>query len=195
MAWAWGFHRIMDAIDAAKVVVTGHSRYGKAALVAGAYDERIALTLPSHSGCGGTAPYRFIYGNSEQLHNIVGFAPHWFRPDFNRFVDNVERLPFDQHELRALVASRALLSTEGTEDSWTNPRGSQLTHVAAKTVYDFLEAGDRISIRYRPVGHIPSSEDLMDFADHVFFGKPLSEEFGALPYPVEEDPVSWDVPR
>ena len=78
----------MDAIDSTKVVVTGHSRYGKAALVAGAFDERIGLTVPSHSGCGGTAPYRLIYGNSEQLHNIVGFAPHWFRPDFNQFVDN-----------------------------------------------------------------------------------------------------------
>ena len=71
MAWAWGVSRVIDAletvdtIDTRKVVVTGHSRYGKAALIAGAFDERIALTVPSHSGCAGGSPYRFIYGRSE----------------------------------------------------------------------------------------------------------------------------------
>ena len=69
--------------------------------MAGAFDERIALTVPSHSGCAGSAPFRFIYGNSEQLQNIVGFAPHWFRPDFNRFVGKVDELPLDQHLLKA----------------------------------------------------------------------------------------------
>ena len=83
----------------------------------------------------------------------------------------MERLPVDQHLLKALVAPRALLDTEGTQDAWTNPEGAQLTHLAAKKVYDFLEAGDKISIRYRPVGHIPSNDDLLDFADHVFFHK------------------------
>jgi endo-1,4-beta-xylanase len=201
MAWAWGFHRVIDAIetvdkiDAKKVVVTGHSRYGKAALVAGAFDERIALTVPSHSGCAGAAPYRFIYGKSEQLHNIVGAFPYWFRPDFNQFVGKVERLPVDQHLLLALVAPRALMCTEGTQDAWTNPQGSQLTHAAAKKVYEFLGARDRISIRYRPVGHIPSNEDLLDFADHVFFGKPLSEAFGELPYPEEKNGFRWAAPQ
>ena len=201
MAWAWGMHRVIDAletvdqIDAAKVIVTGHSRYGKAALVAGAFDERITLTVPSHSGCAGAAPYRFIYGKSEQLHNIVGFAPHWFKPDFNQFVGKVECLPVDQHLLLALVAPRALLSTEGTQDAWTNPEGAQLTHVAAKKVYDFLKAGDKISIRYRPVGHIPNNDDLLDYADHVFFAKPLSDEFGKLPYKEGKTAFTWDVPK
>jgi hypothetical protein len=201
MAWAWGFHRVIDAIetvdkiDPKKVVVTGHSRYGKAALLAGAFDERIALTVPSHSGCAGTAPYRFIYGKSEQLHNIVGYAPQWFRPDFKRFVDNVERLPVDQHLLLALVGPRGLLSNEGTKDSWTNPQGSQLTYLAAKKVYDFLGAGDKISIRYRPVGHVPNNEDLLDFADYIFFQKPLGVEFGKLSYPEEKSGFTWDVPK
>ncbi len=81
MAWAWGVQGAIDAleqdnrIDAKKVVITGHSRFGEAALVAGEFDERIALTVPSHSGCAGSAPFRFIYGNSEQLHNIVGAFP------------------------------------------------------------------------------------------------------------------------
>ena len=201
MAWAWGMHRAIDAleqddrIDAGKIVVTGHSRYGKAALVAGAFDERIALTVPSHSGCAGSAPFRFIYGNSEKLHNIVGAFPYWFRSDFNRFVGKVDELPLDQHLLKALVAPRALLATEGTEDAWTNPEGSQLTNLAAAEVYKFLGAGDRLSIRFRPVGHIPSNEDLVEFADHVFFGKPLSAEFGQLAYPQEPNGFRWTAPQ
>jgi hypothetical protein len=201
MAWAWGVSRVLDTletvdqIDAKKAIVTGHSRYGKAALIAGAFDDRIALTVPSHSGCAGCSPYRFIYGKSEQLHNIVGAFPHWFRPDFKQFVGNVERLPVDQHLLIALVAPRALLATEGTNDTWINPEGSQLTHVAAKKVYEFLKAGDKISIRFRPVGHVPSLEDLLDYADHVFFNKPLPEAFGKLSYKEEKNGFTWDLPK
>lgn len=201
MAWAWGISRVIDAlekddrIDAKKIAVTGHSRYGKATLVAAAFDDRIALAVPSHSGTGGAAPYRFLYGKNEELHNVVGNFPYWFRPDFAEFVGHVNRLPIDQHLLSALVAPRALLATEGTQDVWINPQGSQLTHLAAKKVYDFLGAGDRISIRYRPVGHIPSNEDLLDFADHVFRGKPLPPEFGKLAYPEEPNGFDWDAPK
>lgn len=200
MAWAWGFHRAIDvvedmgAIDAEKVIVTGHSRYGKAALVAGAFDDRIAVTAPSHSGCGGAAPYRFIYGKSEQLHNIVNNFPYWFQPKFSEFVDNVDRLPVDQHLLLAAVAPRALLSTEGTDDYWINPEGSQLTYMAAKEVYKFLAAENKISIHFREVGHIPNNGDVLDFADHVLFDKPLDEQFGKLPYPVAKNGHSWKAP-
>lgn len=200
MAWAWGFHRAVDVIektdifDAKKIVVTGHSRYGKAALLAGAFDERIALTVPSHSGCAGTAPYRFIYGKSEQLRNIVGAFPYWFRPDFNQFVGKEERLPVDQHLLLALVAPRPLLQTEGTRDAWTNPEGAQQTHAAAKKVYEFLKCGDNIAVRYRPVGHIPSTADLLDYADRVFFQKPLSDEFNKLPYQEDKKTRTWKAP-
>jgi hypothetical protein len=117
------------------------------------------------------------------------------RPDFYQFVGHVDRLPIDQQLLRALVAPRALLATGGTQDAWTNPQGSQLTHLAAQRVYAFLGARDRISIRDRPIGHIPGNEDLLVFADHVYFGKPLSDEFGKLPYPEERDGFDWDVPR
>jgi hypothetical protein len=88
-----------------------------------------------------------------------------------------------------------MLLTEGTEDHWINPEGAQATYLAAKKVYDFLGAGDKLSIRYRPVGHIPSNEDLLDYADHVFFGKPLPEEFGNLAYPVATNAFTWDEPE
>ncbi len=193
MAWAWGFSRAIDAlhaipsIDTGKVIVTGHSRWGKAALLAGAFDDRIALTAPSHSGAGGTAPYRFLFKtegkDSEALHNIVGAFPYWFKSDFDQFVDHVDQLPFDQHELRALVAPRGQVSTEGTLDSWVNPEGSQLTFEAAQRVYEFLGTTDNLGIRYRPVGHIPNDGDVLDFADHLFFEKPLPDAFDERPYP------------
>lgn len=201
MAWAWGIQRVIDAvatmpeIDVSRVIVTGHSRYGKAALIAGAFDERIALTVPSHSGCAGVAPYRFIYGKSEQLQNIVGFAPYWFRQSLDEFVRHVDRLPVDQHLLLALVAPRGLLCAEGTLDAWANPEGAQLTYKAAGKVYSFLEAGDKLSIRYRPVGHVPNVDDLLEYADHLFCDRRLSEDFGKLPYPDEPSGFTWDIPR
>lgn len=201
MAWAWGMHRVVDLlctlpeIESNCIVVTGHSRFGKAALLAGAFDERIALTVPSHSGCAGSAPFRFVYGKSEALHHIVGFAPHWFRPEFQEFVGHVERLPLDQHLLLSCVAPRALLCLEGTMDEWTNPEGVQLTYRAARKVYEFLGAGDRCSIRFRPVGHVPGVDDLLDYADHLFRSKKLPLEFGTLPYTVREGDIQWSPPR
>lgn len=207
MGWAWGISRVIDAletvpeIDITRVFVTGHSRNGKGVLVAGAFEERIALTVPSHSGAGGISPYRFIdeyakrNGKAETLQNVVGYAPQWFRPDFNQFIGKVDRLPVDQHLLVALVAPRALMDTEGTKDAWTNPEGAQLANLAAKKVYRFLKAEDKISFRVRDVGHVPSTEDLLAYADHVFFKKALPAEFGKMAYKEENKAFTWDVPR
>jgi hypothetical protein len=208
MGWAWGISRVIDAlaeavpeIDTTRVFVTGHSRNGKATLVAGAFDERIALTVPSHSGTGGLPPYRFVdefikrNGKTETLENAVNYAPHWFRPDFAQFIGKVDRLPVDQHLLVALVAPRALMNTEGTKDIWINPEGAQLTHLAAKKVYSFLKAEGNLSIRFRPVGHVPSTEDLLAYADYVFFKKALPEEFGKLAYKEEAKAFTWDLPK
>lgn len=208
MGWAWGVSRVVDAlaravpeVDAARVVVTGHSRNGKGSLVAGAFDDRIALTVPSHSGTGGMPPYRFVddyakrNGKAETLQNIVGYAPQWFHPGFKQFIGKVDRLPVDQHLLAALVAPRALMNTEGLKDAWTNPEGAQLGNLAAARVYRFLGAADKVSFRYRDVGHIPSTADLLDYADHVFHAKPLPAEFGRRAYAEETKAFTWDVPR
>jgi endo-1,4-beta-xylanase len=208
MGWAWGISRVIDAlqeavpeVDITKVFITGHSRYGKATLVAGAFDERITLTVPSHSGTGGLPPYRFVaeftarHGKTETLQDAATKFPHWFRPDFNQFIGKVDRLPVDQHMLCALVAPRALMNTEGLKDIWINPDGAQLSYTAAKKVYEFLGAADKISICYRDVGHVPSPPDLLDFADHVFFGKALRPEFGKLPYNGLPSAFSWTLPK
>jgi dienelactone hydrolase len=85
-AWAWGFHRCVDflltepQVDRARIVITGHSRGGKAALLAGALDSRIALTVANGSGCGGAGCFRFEGEKAERLENILQSFPYWFTP-------------------------------------------------------------------------------------------------------------------
>ena len=141
-AWAWGLHRAVDYlitdkdIDKAKIAVVGHSRLGKTALVAAAFDERIALVIPHQAGCGGTAPSRGKVG--ESVKRINTSFPHWFNGEFKKFNDQPDRLPFDQHGLVALVAPRPVLFTNAVEDTWANPDGQFEVLKGADPVYRFL---------------------------------------------------------
>jgi hypothetical protein len=141
-AWAWGLSRVVDylvtdpAVDAKRLAVFGHSRNGKTALVAGAYDDRIALVLSHQSGCGGTAPSRGTVGESVKQIN-KGF-PHWFNDTFPLFDEKVDRLPFDQHCLAAICAPRPVLFTNAIEDQWANPNGQFEMLKQASPVYALL---------------------------------------------------------
>ena len=199
-AWAWGFHRVvdylrtLDVVDAKRIAVTGHSRGGKAALLAGATDHRIALTAPNDSGCGGAGCYRLQAPGSEDIAAILKNFPYWFHPRFSQFIGKVTRLPFDQHTVKALVAPRALLTTEALGDLWANPKGTQQSHHAAKEVFAFLGVADRIGIHFRPGGHKHRIEDwiaLLDFADWQFFGRNV---FDRRPYTDAEAGYAWKKP-
>jgi hypothetical protein len=143
--WAWGLHRAVDYlvtnkdIDPKRIAVVGHSRLGKTALLAAAFDERIALAVPSQAGCGGTAPSRGKVG--ESVTRINTSFPHWFNGTFKEFNDRPDRLPLDQHCLVALVAPRPVLFTNAVEDSWANPAGQFEVLKAADPVYRLLKAG------------------------------------------------------
>lgn len=198
--WAWGGSRVIDyfegidIVDKDRIAVTGHSRGGKAALILGAFDERVALTVPNGSGCGGSGCYRILGEKCETLKIITTNFPHWFIPRLNTFSDKEEHLPFDQHFIKALVAPRGLLSTDSKDDLWANPYGTQQTSLAAKTVFDFLGAGDRIGFHFRTGQHDQTEEDwraLLDFADRLFFEKKVDRRFDELPYPVDEKAVTW----
>lgn len=143
--WAWGFHRALDYlvtdknIDPNRIAAVGHSRNGKTALLAAAFDERFALAIPHQAGCGGTAPSRGKVG--ESVKRINTSFPHWFNAEFKKFNDQPERLPFDQNCLAALVAPRPVLFSNAVEDQWANPSGQFEVLKAAEPVYRLLKAG------------------------------------------------------
>ena len=194
-AWAWGASRMLDyletlpEVDASKVIITGHSRSGKAALLAGAVDERFAIVNPNGSGCGGAGLYRILGPDCEDLEAITRPErwQEWFQNDFRDYAGKEAHLPFDQHFMRALIAPRPVLSTDGTDDTWANPIGTQANYLAAQPVYDFLGVPARNAIHFRSGGHDHDAVDylaLLDFADWQFFGKEGTIEFNQVPFPV-----------
>jgi hypothetical protein len=160
-AWAWGMHRVVDYlvtdkdIDAKRIAGVGHSRLGKTALLAAAFDERIALAIPLQAGCGGTAPSRGKIG--ESVAQINKAFPHWFDAEFKLFNDCPDRLPFDQHCLIALVAPRPVLLANAVEDTWANPAGQFEMLKAADPVYRLLGVEGLKADQMPPVGKLVDS--------------------------------------
>jgi hypothetical protein len=155
-AWAWGFHRCVDYLvtdpdlDAKRIAALGHSRNGKTALLAAAFDERIAMAFPHQAGCGGSAPSRGKIGESVKAINDQ--FPHWFNGEFKTFNNCPERLPFDQHSLVALCAPRPVLFSAAEGDQWANPAGQFQVLKAADPVYRFLRVEGLAADSPPPVG-------------------------------------------
>lgn len=186
-AWAWGFHRCVDYLvtdhdlDARHIAALGHSRNGKTALLAAAYDERIAMAFPHQAGCGGSAPSRGKTGESVKA--INDRFPHWFNAQFKQFNDATDRLPFDQNGLLALCAPRPVLFSAAEGDQWANPAGQFEVLKAADPVYRLLGVegisvqampparqlvGNRLGYYIRDGKHSMTADDwkvFMDFAD------------------------------
>jgi hypothetical protein len=138
-AWAWAASRALDyletdnAVDAKRVAVVGHSRGGKTAIWAAAQDTRFAMAVSNQSGACGAKLSRRLYGETIDLTD--GVNPHWFCENFRKYHHRESELPFDQHELLALVAPRAVYVSSADEDLSADPRGSFLALCESSPVY------------------------------------------------------------
>ena len=214
-AWAWGVSRIIDAleqtpdanIDASRVGVTGCSRNGKGALVAGALDERVALTIPQESGAGGSACWRLsddmkARGINVQTASQIVTENVWFSSAFERYVGDVSVLPFDHHMLAGLVAPRGLLVIELTDIDWLGPWSSYGCMLTARKIYEAVGAAD--SMGFSQVGghphcQFPSSQqgDLDAFMRRFLLGQDANTDIfksdGNFDFD-EGEWVDWSVP-
>lgn len=190
-AWAWGASRCMDyfetdpQIDRTKVAVLGHSRGGKAALWAGAEDQRFAIVISNESGCGGAALARRRFG--ETVARINSAFPHWFCSNYKKWAGNEDAMPVDMHMLLALIAPRALYVDCAADDLWGDPFGSYLSLYNALPVFRLFDkataipeampplnkpvTSNRVGYHIRDGAHNMLLKDwnwFMDFGDTVF---------------------------
>jgi hypothetical protein len=163
-AWAWGASRALDyletdaAVDAKQVGISGLSRYGKAALVAMAYEPRFAIALVGSSGEGGAKLHRRYWG--EQVENLTGSGEyHWMSGSFLKYGGPLAPcdLPVDAHELIALCAPRPTFISygastgPGAEGTWVDQKGSFMAAVAAGPAYKLLGKKDLGATTMPPV--------------------------------------------
>jgi hypothetical protein len=150
-AWAWGASRALDyfetdkAVDAKQVGIEGHSRYGKATIVAMAYDQRFAVAYVSSSGEGGAKVHRRNWG--ELVENVAAISEyHWMAGNFLKYAGplNWNDLPVDSHELVAMCAPRPVFLSAGATngDGWVDAKGTFLAGVGAGPVYKLLGKRD-----------------------------------------------------
>ena len=182
-AWSWGVSRLIDGlelvrndlpIDLKHLAVTGCSFAGKMALFAGAFDERIALTIAQESGGGGAAAWRVseTLGNVETLGNT---SSAWFTQDMFRFANSVPKLPYDHHELMAMVAPRALLVLGNPDFQWLADESGYVSCRAAHEVWKAFGVTDRFGFSIvGGHGHcqLPASQrpEVEAFVDKFLFG-------------------------
>ena len=174
MAWIWGINEVIHYLDSKhnidNVIVTGTSRFGKTAAMAGAVNERIGLTVPVTGGFG-------VRRFNEQDHKrpasaFVGRC--WSNDVFPTFAGQLNRLPVDQHFVGAIIAPRGLLAIMGDENTHKNV-GHIEAYEALVPVYEWLGAKGKIGLfDHAPAGHGIVEDDfstILDFADQIFYGK------------------------
>lgn len=191
MAWGWGCSKILDAleaglgkelnIDGTNSIVTGVSRWGKAAAVCGAFEPRFKMVAPSCSGAGGLALYRYFskgrtydfsskgasasytYGDNEPLGSLQSSGEvGWFNNNFKQF-KTAQHLPMDQYMLASLVADEdryLFIIGSCIYEDWVNAPAMWYTYLASKQIYDYLGVGDNIKINIHKEGHAVIEEDV-----------------------------------
>ena len=192
-AWAWGVSRIVDylqtdpEIDSTKLIVTGVSRNGKGALVAGVFDDRIAMVAPVASSGGGTPAFRFSgqeRGGKEGLTEMMRKYPNYFSAHLHEFWGHVDKLPFDNHWYIALCAPRPFIALEGSRDQNVNINGVRQSWLHAQPAYALFNATDRLGVSWADRRHGIVAGDwkaMLDFADKYLRGKQVDRTFDQFP--------------
>lgn len=204
-SWAWGVSRIVDylvtdpVIDGKKLIVTGASRIGKSAMVAAAFDERLAMAAPVVTGGGGIGAHRLAGPRrSETLDLMVTKYPNWFSPHLHAFRGQKEKLPFDQHWFLAACAPRAFIALEGDADVISYPEAVRQSVLGAKPAYALFGATEKLGVNYAPHGHTFNADDwsaLLAFADQHLLGKKSARTFDRFPTEAELDAALARAPR
>jgi len=187
IAWTWGVSRIIDAlemtpsanIDTTKLALTGCSRNGKGTIVAGAFEERIALTIPEESGSGGTACWRLSdwqldNGQLVQTASEIVNENVWESTSFRQFANDTSLIPFDHHELAGMIAPRGLLVVDNADFLWLGPESCFGCMKAGRLIYEALGVKDNFG--YSSVGNhshclfpAAQTDDVNAFIDKFLF--------------------------
>ncbi|HTQ03167.1 MAG TPA: hypothetical protein VMI54_04895 [Polyangiaceae bacterium] len=209
--WAWGVSRLIDGlyqtadqtkIDLNHIGLTGCSYQGKMALYAGAFDERIALTIPEESGGGGEASWRFMstQTGTEDLDAAQGTA--WYAANLLQFHDpDAPKLSYDQHELVAMIAPRAVLAVENTAIDRLGSQAGSVSMKAATEVYKALGIPDRIGFTQAMASahcSFPSSQtpDVQAFVNKFLLGKDADTNIAKSSYDTDMSKwITWDTPE
>ena len=180
--WAWAGMRAVDylyslpEVDKRKIGITGHSRNGKQALVAAAYDERIGAVVGSSGTTGECLPWRYtadIFWGTGSIESITGgpHNTHWFHPRLRFFSGREDKLPVDQNMLMAMVAPRGLLMYSAYSEHEGNSFGYEQAYRSVRRVYEFLghEKNVGLHLRFGEHDFIPNLvENYVDFFDTIF---------------------------
>ncbi|MCK5250534.1 MAG: hypothetical protein KAJ98_11250, partial [Spirochaetaceae bacterium] len=211
-AWSWGVSRLIDGlelvsadlnIDLKHLLVTGCSFAGKMALFAGALDERIALTISQESGGGGYTTWRYSeeIDKTESVETLGKTSHAWFIEDLFQFADDVPKLPYDHHELMAMVAPRALFVTGNPGWTWLADESGHVGSKAAKEVWNALGVPDRFG--YSLIGGhnhcaIPDSQipEIESFVEKFLLGNDtVNTDVSTSPYNTNLSPwINWTTP-
>ena len=219
VAWGWGISKIIDALEMGagealgvnpvNSVVGGVSRFGKSAAVAGAFDERIKICIPSCSGAGGLGMLRYDCGGKTFDLSSLGYVNdqgtglwtngtcesfsvirssserHWFNQNF-RLTPSPQMLPFDQHFLAALCADKDrhyIVVTGIVSEEWNNVEGQTMAFVGAQPAWDLLGAGDNNNMIVHLNGHAILKSDMeliIDYCNAALYGIVPERDLSAI---------------
>lgn len=203
-AWSWGISRLIDGMeivqsqlnaDMTRIGITGCSYAGKMTLFGAAFDERIALAIVQESGGGGINSWR-VSETIGEVEKISNTNYSWFMPDLKaNFNNNVSKLPYDHHELIALIAPRAVLVLGNPDYQWLGDPSGYVSCMAALEVWKSMGVEERFGFDFSPghkhcVVNESQQEAVVKFVDKYLRGK--SQVNTTIRYSLYEDTIDYN---